>query len=101
VQVDLDERLDLADGVFRAAEGLLPGVLPIMASVLVLNGGLVEVGEAFDSFAGGSPDLARLQLARALDRLARFGDRHLIERLGAAEAEPWRALALAVAELRN
>jgi hypothetical protein len=101
VSVNLGQRLDLADGVLHAAAGLPPGVLGIIGIALQLDGGqLAQVGGAFDSAEGGSGELARLQLARALDRLARFGDPALLGRL-TVEAEPWRALGLAVAELRD
>lgn len=95
---NLRRRLELADSVLAAVGELPVEVGGLLAQALMLaDGPLAFVGSAFDSLVGGSPALARLQLAYALRRVAR--DEALTLRLLEADSEPWRSLGRALEEL--
>jgi hypothetical protein len=100
---ELLRRMELADDVLQAADGVpRPHLVAISRALLVAGPPVSGLGNAFDSLAGGSRDLARIQLAHALRRCATLpGAGELLQRLGYDQREPWIALRGALTEIAD
>jgi hypothetical protein len=98
--VELEQRLPLADELLAALDRLPRRTAQLIATTLMLgHGGLSGLGGCFDAYLNGSQQLAQLQAAYQLRRLARDGE--MLDRLGAVDVEPWASLRRALDELRE
>jgi hypothetical protein len=98
--MELEERKRLADTVLEALAQLPRETSMILAATLMMSRGeLAGIGDAFDGYLRGSPELARLQVAFQLRRLSL--DPGLLEHLVSFEEEPWLSLRRALEQLRD
>jgi hypothetical protein len=92
--MELEQRLQLADEVLAAFDRLPRVTAAALSRALVLLPGPMRgLGDAIDAHLNGSPELARLQTAYQLRKLAHDAD--LLERLTGAP-EPWESLRSAI-----
>ena len=91
---ELERRKQLADDVLAAFDRLPRATAAALSrALMLLPGPMRGLGDAIDAHLNGSPELARLQTAYQLRKLALDAD--LVERLEGAP-EPWASLRRAI-----
>jgi hypothetical protein len=96
--IELEQRLQLAEEVLAAFDRLPRATAAALSrALMLLPGPMRGLGDAIDAHLNGSPELARLQVAFQVRKLALDAD--LLERLEGAP-EPWASLRSAIETLR-